>query len=199
MEILKKFLGYTKSLLLTILLSFVFVTIMNTMVFAKVQVDKTSMEGTLHDEDQVIIDKLSYIFSNPKKGDIVIILKDKTNETIFDRFSVYVDDLKSIIEDEELTTRYVKRVIGTPGDVIDIRGGYVYVNNEKLDEPYANGLTYKKDLDLPITVSDDKLFVLGDNRVVSLDSRSFGLVDYNQIDGKVRLRVMPFDDFGFVK
>lgn len=82
------------------------------------------------------------------------------------------------------------------GDVIDIRDGYVYRNGEKLDEPYVKGSTEPKGGTLPLTVGKDELFVLGDNRVVSIDSRELGLINIKQVEGKVVFRVFPFDRMG---
>ena len=95
---------------------------------------------------------------------------------------------------------YIKRVIGIPGDEIDIRDGYVYVNGEKLEEPYVKGKTYKKNLEFPITVQKNHVFVLGDNRENSSDSRyqSLGCIDYSKIKGKATFRFWPLDKFGYL-
>ena len=76
----------------------------------------------------------------------------------------------------------VKRVIGLPGDTIDIKDGYVHLNGNRLEENYVKGQTFERlGLSYPITIPENKVFVLGDNREVSLDSRDLGLISYDQI------------------
>ena len=86
---------------------------------------------------------------------------------------------------------YVKRVIAVGGDTVDIRQGKLYVNGEEMEEPYINGATEKKigGVEFPYTVEDGKLFVMGDNREESMDSRDFGAVIRKQIKGKVLLYI----------
>lgn len=94
----------------------------------------------------------------------------------------------------------LKRVIGTSGDVIDIKeDGTVYVNDKKLDEPYVEQLALGEcDIELPYTVPEEKVFVLGDNREISIDSRStvIGCVNEESIIGKAVWRVGPFKKIG---
>ncbi|MDE5569225.1 MAG: signal peptidase I, partial [Ruminococcus sp.] len=96
----------------------------------------------------------------------------------------------------------LKRVIGTAGDVIDIaEDGTVYVNGEKLDEPYVKELAFGEcDIRLPYQVPDNRIFVMGDHRSVSIDSRStsVGCIADEYIIGKVIFRIWPFDAFGSV-
>lgn len=82
---------------------------------------------------------------------------------------------------------YVKRVIAVEGDTIDLEDGKVYVNGELLDEPYANAVTYEEEGSVvyPYTLTEDQVFVMGDNREVSMDSRAFGAVNKRQIKGKL--------------
>jgi len=93
----------------------------------------------------------------------------------------------------------VKRVIGIPGDEVNIKDGYVYINGEKLKEPYVKGETFSGEINFPIKVPDNKLFVLGDNRPVSKDSRAFGLINSDQVEGKAIFRVFPFNKIGAIK
>lgn len=194
-----KYLSFTKDILTTALLAFIFVSILQTTVLAKVQVQQCSMETTLIAKDQLLIEKFSYMFSEPKRGDIVIFFPDKDNSGIINKFSIYFDDWKSLFEDKEINQRYVKRIIGVPGDTIDIKDGFVYVNGEKLDETYVNGVTEEKNnLSYPLTLEENTLFVLGDNREHSVDSRDFGPINYDQLDGKVILRIYPFSKLGSI-
>lgn len=188
------------SWILAIVIAFFISALLSSKAFAKVQVQQSSMENTLYNKQQIIIDKISYSFSEPKKGDIVVFLDDNIEKRdIVDDIKIFMEDLKLIKNDGKINNRLVKRVIGIPGDEIDIKNGFVYVNGEKLSETYVKGETLSNDLKFPIEVEENKLFVLGDNRTVSLDSRVFGCINYNQVEGKVVLRVFPFSEAGKVK
>ena len=94
----------------------------------------------------------------------------------------------------------IKRVIGVYGDIIDIKDGQVYVNGKPQKEEYTKGSTTTGSmLRFPVEVPEGKVFVLGDNRENSLDSRDLGFVDIAQIKGKAFFRVMPFNRFGQIK
>ncbi len=136
------------------------------------RVTGTSMTPTLQNDQLLICNKRS----NFKSGDIV---------------AFYLNN-KILL----------KRVIGTAGDVIDIaEDGTVYVNGEKLDEPYVKELAFGEcDIRLPYQVPDNRIFVMGDHRSVSIDSRStsVGCIADEYIIGKVIFRIWPFDAFGSV-
>ncbi|KMT22487.1 signal peptidase I [Clostridium cylindrosporum] len=184
------------SWVLSILIAFFISILLNSKVVAKVRVKQSSMENTLKANQQLIIDKLSYNFTSPKRGDIIIFLENQHKRSIIDDAMIFIKDLGNKGDNN---SRLVKRVIGVPGDKIDIKDGHVYVNGEKILENYVKGETFSQDLKFPIKVENDKLFVLGDNRPVSLDSRAFGPIDYDQVEGKAVFRVYPFDKLGNIK
>ena len=139
----------------------------------------TSMFPTLNNGDKVLVSDLFY---EPARGDIVVFKKDS------------YDDNKAL----------VKRVVAVAGDVvnIDFEKGVVYVNGEALEEDYIDVLTTTKiDFIGPQTVPDNCLFVMGDNRHASPDSRDkrIGMVDKRLVIGKVLLVVYPFESFGSVE
>jgi signal peptidase I len=133
-----------------------------------------SMHPTLENKDLVITLKTAYLNSVPEQGDIVI--------------------FKSSFEDKI----YIKRVIGKPGDRVEVKNGHVYVNNRELQEEYAS--TNYTEGNIDIIVPENKVFVLGDNRWpnASLDSRSslLGLVPMENIIGKTVYRIYPVQKFG---
>lgn len=151
--------------------------LVNSKVFAKVQVQQNSMENTLLTNEQLVVDKLSYNFAEPKKGDIIIFHENKEKGTIAEDTLEMVDNIISIFNNNndsiEKDDRLIKRVIGIPGDEIDIKDGYLYLNGKKLEESYVKGETIEREFKLPIKVPENKLFVLGDNRMISKDSRMF--------------------------
>ncbi|SET54712.1 signal peptidase I [Natronincola peptidivorans] len=135
-----------------------------------------SMQPTLENRDVLVIDKITPKFASIDYGDIVI--------------------FKSSLERNTFSNKIlVKRVIGIPGDIVEIRNGNVFVNNTFLEEEYIdNSFTAGE---LIIYIPENKVFVLGDNRNHSEDSRSsvIGLVDKKDIIGKAILRVFPTTDF----
>ncbi|GMK38108.1 signal peptidase I [Paenibacillus sp. CCS19] len=142
--------------------------------FAQVQVFNISMQNTLVEGQRLFEDKLSYHITEPKRGEIVIINSKEEHRNL------------------------VKRVIALPGETIDFRDGAVFVNDVKLDEPYTKGQSYPNNFKTPYMVPDDHVFVLGDNRERSEDSRVFGAVSYADIDGRVLFRVWPLNKFGSI-
>lgn len=140
-------------------------------------VQGSSMVPTLEDGDQLLV---SDIYGELEYGDIVVLTKEQF-----------------------LDVPIVKRVIATEGDVVDIdfEQGTVSVNGEVLDEPYtAEPTYYQGDMKFPQTVPEDCIFVLGDNRNASSDSRvaALGMVDTRHVIGKVILRIFPFNQIGTV-
>lgn len=140
-------------------------------VFALTRVEGISMEPTLHTGDRVFEWKLFKYFKEPKRQEIVVIKGEKTNGD-----------------------HYIKRLIGLPGDVIDIIDGEVYVNGDKLDEPYLDRKTSEQNGNHWV-VPDDSYFVMGDNREGgnSYDSRSFGPIKKSYLQGKALFRFWPLN------
>lgn len=162
-------------------------------VFEPVVVRGISMEDTLLDSQRLIIYKLGYFFEPPQRGDIIVLQYEKgmiEDIPFLNKFDFLNRVLPSPYEID-----FIKRVIGVPGDIIDIKEGHVYINDVKIDEPYVKGLTYKNMIDFPIEVPPDTVFVLGDNRENSRDSRTFGFVEFNRVKGKAVLRIWPFKDW----
>lgn len=141
-------------------------------VYAQTEVHNVSMQNTLVAGQRLIEDKWSYHFHDPKQGDIVI------------------------INGPEYDSRLVKRVIALPGQTIDMKEGEVYIDGVKLNEDYVKGLTYPGAIAVPYTVPENHVFVMGDNRENSLDSRSFGPVALGSLEGKAVYRVWPIGKFG---
>lgn len=195
----KKVIREIRGWILSIVGAFFIAMLVNTKVFAMVQVQQSSMENTLFSNQRLILDKLSYNFVEPKKGDIIVFLENEEKGNIFDETLRTIDNMASILKNSDDSNLLVKRVIGVPGDKIDIKNGYVYVNGEKLEEQYVKGETISGVFKLPTKIGENKLFVLGDNRVVSKDSRKFGLIDFKQVEGKAIYRVYPINHIGKIK
>lgn len=195
----KKVIREIRGWIISIVGAFFIAMLVNTKVFAMAQVQQSSMENTLFSNERLILDKLSYNFVEPKKGDIIVFLENEKKGNILDETLRTIDNMASILKNSDDSNLLVKRVIGVPGDEIDIKNGYVYVNGEKLEEQYVKGETISGVFKLPTKIGDNKLFVLGDNRVVSKDSRKFGLIDFKQVEGKAIYRVYPINHIGKIK
>lgn len=158
----------------TILPAVVIAVLINFFLAQATQVHGQSMEPTLHSDQRLVVEKVSYRFHGPRRGDIVV--------------------LKSPQEDSELL---IKRVIGLPSETVEIRQGRVYINGQGLDEPYlarfAGGNWG------PIIVPPLHVFVLGDNRGFSNDSRAFGMVPIKNIVGRAWVSYWPLDEVGAVR
>ncbi|MHB8066186.1 MAG: signal peptidase I [Ruminiclostridium sp.] len=179
---------------LVIVVALLISMIIKAFIFSTYKVNMVSMENTLFEGHNVIVYKTGYFFNTPKHGDIIVFMHD---EGQFKSLFKYLP----VRNPGEVD--YIKRVIGLPGDQIDIReDGSVYRKSvgdtdfKKLDEPYAKGITTSKGMQLPFTVPEDKLFVMGDNREESLDSREIGPIDIEAVIGKAVLRIWPFSKFG---
>ena len=138
-------------------------------------VKKTSMEPTLTENNYLFISKQAYRFGEPERGDIIV-------------FPHYTGGEKEL---------YIKRVIGLPGETIETKDGEVYVDGEAIKEDYIKDV-YTAGQEDSIEVPKGQLYVLGDNREVSIDSRyaEVGTVDIDEVTGKAILRVYPFGEFG---
>ena len=140
-----------------------------------------SMEDTLHPEDYVFLAKKAYVFGEVEYGDIVV--------------------FESRLMDERFRPKsLIKRVIGLPGDIIEIKDENVYRNGERLDEPYTKDGITPGEL-TAVTVPEESIFVLGDNRIVSMDSRvaSVGFVSLDTVSGKVIFRLFPLSTAGVIR
>ena len=187
--------------IVTLIGAFVLVMLLNTKVFATTRVQQSSMQDTLMEGQHLFVEKLTYKFVNPVKGDIIVFIENKSVNGFIEEIKIFMTDVKEVFKpvNEKSNVRLVKRVIGTPGDLVDIKDGKVYVNDVELDEPYVKGETNKRDFQLPVTVPYGKYFVLGDNRGVSKDSRIFGFIDKSQVEGKAVFRFWPYDKVGKLK
>ncbi|MFX3624635.1 MAG: signal peptidase I [Ectobacillus sp.] len=173
---------WIKAILMAVLLA----ALIRYFFFAPILVDGVSMMPTLHDRDRMIVNKIGYKLGEPKRFDIIVF---------------------KATEDKD----YIKRIIGLPGDHIEYRNDILYINGKPYEEPYLD--TYKKEVtDGPLTydfkleeitgqttVPKGELFVLGDNRRFSKDSRTIGTISMEQVIGKTNIVYWPLPDARIIK
>lgn len=178
-------------------------------------VKQSSMFPTLKENQRLILSRVGRTFKQmPERGDIitfeapsethrtkddtdlsnpVAIFTDTSNMSIIEKFNYYVL--------ETTKTSYIKRVIGLPGEHVQIKEGKVFINGEELQEDYLQPGIVTDDLEgifTDIVVPQDTVFAMGDNRNSSVDCRSFGCIPLDKIEGEVKLRFWPLNQFGFV-
>lgn len=163
------------SLLVCALIAVVAAVLITIFVANHTTVEGSSMEPCLHNKDELIVEKISYLTGEPERFDVVVF---KYNEN----------------------KKYIKRIIGLPGETVRIEEGKIYINDRAVFDQYGNGeMTDGGIAEETMTLGEDEYFVLGDNRGASQDSREIGAVKEDQIIGKAWLRVVPFDSFGMIE
>lgn len=165
----------------TIVVSLAIFAVVYIFLFQPHQVDGRSMEPNFHDTEYILTDKISYKIHAPNRGDVIVFHSP---------------------QDERVD--FIKRIIGVPGDLVKVSGGYVYLNGQKLEEQYINDpgqvvagrfLREGQEIEVPI----GQYLVMGDNRLHSSDSREWGLVTTGGIVGRAFFRYWPLSEFGPVE
>ncbi len=164
--------SWLRELVETVLPALVIVVVINLFLGQTRRVDGLSMEPNLEDNQRIIMEKITYRFHRPRRGDIVILRRP----------------------DGSYAHPLIKRVVGLPGETIEIRDGSVRINGAVLDEPYLDQPTLG--YVAPLVIPEDQVYVLGDNRASSNDSRSFGPVPWEDILGKAWIRYWPPEAVG---
>ena len=163
--------GWLRELLETLVPAVVIAILINLFLAQATRVYGQSMEPNLHTDQRLVVEKVSYRFHGPRRGDIVVLkLPDQSSELL------------------------IKRVIGLPGERVEIRDGQVFIDGTPLDEPYLDLRT--PGIMAPQIVPPFHVFVLGDNRIASNDSRSFGPILLDNILGKAWASYWPPSDIG---
>ena len=178
-------------------------------------VKQESMYPTLEENQRLILNRLGRTFKQmPKRGDIItfeaptVTYRTEEDTDISNPVAIYEDEERNIFGNfsynvlEIGKTSYIKRVIGLPGDHVQIKNGKVYINEEELEEDYlqpgiitddAEGIFYD------IIVPENTVFAMGDNRNSSVDCRAFGCIPLEKIEGKVLIRFWPLNEFGKIE
>lgn len=164
----KKQKSATRELIETLVIALLLAFVIRTFVFESYYVKGTSMEPTFHTGDRVLVNKLAFVFGKPTTGEIVV--------------------FKSPVNPKQ---DWIKRVIGVPGDTVSVKNNVVYINGKRYPEPF---LKYRKSINVaPRYVPRGYLWVEGDNRPVSYDSRYFGLLPEKNLKGQAFIIWWPLN------
>jgi signal peptidase I len=139
------------------------------------RIESHSMEPNFYEGEFVLVSKLAYRLGEPERGNVVVF-----------------QNPNNAAED------YIKRVIGLPGDTVEVVGDTILINGEELPQPYVHNANPEGTYFGPLVVPDGTIFVMGDNRPRSSDSRAIGPIDESLLRGQAWLRVWPLNKFGFV-
>lgn len=169
---------WIKAIIIALIIAF----LIRGFVVSPIIVDGPSMQPTLYDRDQMIVNKFTYHFNEPERFDIVVFHATEEKD-------------------------YIKRVIGLPGEHVEVKNNQLYINDIKTNEYFLNNNEDIETIDFTLeslpgnydVIPDNKVLVLGDNRGNSTDSRMIGLVDIDEIVGKTSLVYWPFQRIQFVK
>ena len=175
----RKVISIILELLMYVIIIYACVYFIPTYVMQRTFVDGPSMENTLHDKESLLVDKIVYKLSGLKRFDIIVFYPYGREEEDY----------------------YVKRIIGMPGETVQIVDNDIYINDKLLKEDYGKDpIDYQGLAAEPVTLGEDEYFVLGDNREVSLDSRyeEVGPVTRENIGGRTMIRIWPLNKFGLV-
>ena len=162
-----------------------------------------SMVPQLKVNDRVVVSKLAYHFHSPRRGDIVVF--DNPDEVAFPKAKVHYNPVVRVVRDigsavglvQPSTEEFIKRVIGLPGETVEGRQGHVFVNGKQVVEPYLPPGVVTTDF-APVLVPPGDLWVMGDNRNNSRDSRFFGPIRQKTVVGRTILRIWPLGHASFL-
>jgi signal peptidase I len=184
---------------LAVLLAVVF----KTFLVAAFYIPSGSMESTLNISDRVLVEKVSYRFGDVKRGDVVVFVHEEPGLEVAgpsNPVAGFFSSLGQAVGVVPPSDRdFIKRVVGLPGDTIACRGGRLFRNNQPVTEPYLDPDTQTDNCKPTVTVRPGQLFVMGDNRGNSQDSRIFGPIERDDVVGRAFVRIWPLNHIGWLR
>jgi signal peptidase I len=195
-----------KELPLLLVAAGVIAFLLKTFAFQAFYIPSGSMLPQLQINDRVVVSKIAYKLHDPRRGDIVVF--DAPRASSFQEPEVKRNPLSTLIRKigtgvglvQPSTEEFIKRVVALPGETVDIKDGRVYVNGRELVEPYLppGTTTLANGSQFPITIPEGRLWVMGDNRGNSSDSRFFGPIPQDTVVGRTIFKAWPVPDMSFL-
>lgn len=164
----KEMVEWLKTIIFALLIAF----LVRNYLFQPYKVQMGSMQPTLHNNDLIMVNKITYRIKKPNRGDIVVFNPPGNTSNI----------------------HYIKRIVGLPGESVQVKEGKVFINQTELIEPYLSQIDTPGFVG-PVVLGADEFFVLGDHRNNSMDSRDFGAITKDHIHGKTMFVLWPMKDF----
>ena len=190
---------FWRELPVLIVIAFAIALLLKSFVLQAFFIPSASMENTLMVGDRVLVEKVSYRFSDPDRGDVVVFERESVVPAEDDEDSVFEkigDSFRSLFGfPTDGAQDFIKRVVAVGGDTVEGRDGVVFVNGEQIDEPYLEEGVETSSFG-PVEVPEDHIFVMGDNRSNSEDSRSIGPIEVDAVVGRAFVLIWPPSDFG---
>lgn len=165
--------------------------------YAPSKIEGESMENTIYDGDWLIIDRINLNTDTLERGDIIIMKGEPKKFTLL-KFLNNSNFAKQFLP-SSIGEDWIKRIVAIEGDIVELFNDSIYVNGVRLVEPYlkTRNSTYDKGLtEFPYTVPENEFFIMGDNRLVSHDSRNIGSIGADEILGTSNFRILPLSRFG---
>ena len=179
-----------------LLTALVIAVLIKTFLIQPFWIPSESMLDTIHVNDRVMVNKLAFQFGEPQRGDVVV-FRDPAEPDVDESVPEVV--IRSVLEAIGIRTRglddLIKRVVGLPGETITITDNRVHVDGVRIEEPYLDDDVVMPDAG-PFVVGEDEVFVMGDNREFSFDSRRFGNIPYESLVGRAFVIIWPLSNFG---
>jgi signal peptidase I len=190
-------LSFLRELPVLLLVAFLLAFLLRTFVVQVFYIPSASMVPTLEVDDRIVVEKLTYLFRDPHRGEVVVFAGEEPaqvgDQSVLSSVATGVGRFLGIVPAD--ARDFVKRVIGLPGETITIEDGIVSVDDVELDEPFV--INFDARSFGPFVVPEGSLFVLGDNRPNSADSRlGLGYIDIDDVVGRAAVVLWPVDHFG---
>lgn len=188
----RSFLAELPGLLLTAL---IIAVVIKTFLVQPFWIPSESMLPTIEVNDRVMVNKLAYNWGQPQRGDVVV-FRDPREEEVEESIPEAV--VRSVLEAVGIRTRgrddLIKRVIGLPGETVEVRDNHIVINGTPIEEPYLPEVFMPDEP--PISLGEGEVFVMGDNRNASFDSRRFGPIPLDDLVGEAFVTIWPISHFG---